>query len=163
MLFLMNVLSIALVGALFEIWMEKDKGWGGALDKSRWYGKIVGEQNPLMKFFAASTGVPYFFGYAVLMYFVLVPTVLVFQYSLFPHGAFYWIAIYFAILTVEDFLWFVLNPYFASLKELLKGPYGNIWWHQRWVHLGRQHYLPRSYFVSSAIVLVFLALNTLIA
>jgi len=160
-IFFVNVFGIALFGAIFEIVMERDKGWGGGLDKGHWYGRIIGENNPAMKFLSVSAGVPYFFGYAVAMYFVLVPTVLLFQSFYFDLNFFLILAVYFSILALEDFLWFAFNPFFPSLSELLKGPRGSIWWHKKWVRIGNDTYLPQSYFTSALLVALFLALALL--
>ncbi len=157
--FILNVLVIAIWPALLEIWMEEDKGWGADLPKDTWYGKIIGENNPFMMLLAKTIGVPYFFGYAIFMYFFLVPAVLLLEYSFFLHDGFFILAVYFAVLAVEDFLWFVLNPYFSSLRELLKGPYGSIWWHKRWVKVSKNAYFPSSYFSSLLLVIIFLLLS----
>lgn len=74
--FLLNVLSISILVAIVEICIEKEKGWGAGLNKNRWYGKIIGGKNPILKFLATCAGVPYFFGYAIFMYFILVPCIL---------------------------------------------------------------------------------------
>ncbi|TXH00255.1 MAG: hypothetical protein E6P95_03950 [Candidatus Moraniibacteriota bacterium] len=158
-LFILNVVIIALAGAIIEIVMEKENGWGGALDKKTWYGKVIGENNRVLKFLARSAGVPYFFGYAIAMYFVLVPSILLFEYTVFDQSIVFFIVIYFSILALEDFTWFLLNPYFHSLRELLKGPNGSIWWHKKWVKIGNQCYLPKSYFISIVVVLTLLILN----
>jgi hypothetical protein len=39
------------------------------------------------------------------------------------------IGLYLGMLLVEDFLWFVLNPYFG-IKNFRKG---KIWWHKQWL------------------------------
>jgi hypothetical protein len=39
------------------------------------------------------------------------------------------IGFYLGMLLVEDFLWFVLNPYFG-IKNFRKG---KIWWHKQWL------------------------------
>lgn len=161
-LFLLNVIAVSLFGALFEICMEKDKGWGAGLDKSRWYGRIIGEKNRVLKFLAENAGVPYFFGYAIAMYFILVPGVLLFEYFFLNQSIFLFIAMYFSILALEDFTWFLLNPYFHSLQELLKGPNGSIWWHRKWVRIGSKSYLPQSYFTSAVMVVALLILDRLI-
>ena len=155
-LFLLNVLIISIPVALFEIWIEKEKGWGAGLPKDRWYGAVIGEKSVVMKNVARSIGVPYFFGYAIFMYFLLIPAILILEYLLYiPHPLFL-VAVYVAILAIEDFSWFVLNPYFNSLRELLKGPYGSIWWHKRWIPISSSKYLPASYFLSAISVSVLL-------
>lgn len=159
---LINILVLALPIAILEITLEKDKGWGAGFSKDTWYGRIIGEKNKFLQFLAKMAGVPYFFGYAVFMYFFLVPALLILEYFfLIPDGVFL-LATYAGILFVEDFLWFVFNPYFPSLTELLKGPNGNIWWHKRWVRIGENHYLPASYFGGMSVVMalvIYLYLN----
>ena len=157
--FIINVLAIALWPALLEIWMEKDKGWGADLPKDTWYGRIIGENNAFMQWLTKTIGIPYFFGYAISMYFFLVPVTLLLEYHFFLRDGFFLLAVYFAVLAVEDFLWFVLNPYFSSLRELLKGPHGNIWWHKRWIKISGNSYLPASYFSSLVLVTTFLLLS----
>jgi hypothetical protein len=39
------------------------------------------------------------------------------------------IGFYLGMVTVEDFLWFTLNPYYG-IKKFRKG---KIWWHKRWL------------------------------
>ncbi len=157
--FIINVLVIAIPIAFLEIITEKDKGWGAGHPKDKWYGKIIGEKNPLMQFLAKSVGVPYFFGYGVLMYFVLVPALLVTEYFFMMQNAPLLIAVYFSAVALEDFLWFVFNWYFDSLRQLLKGPSGNIWWHKRWIKIGRQTYLPASYLTAVILTAVFYFLS----
>lgn len=159
-LYFLNVIAITLLCAIFEIIIEKDNGWGGALDKKRWYGKIVGTESRVMKFLAESAGVPYFFGYAIAMYFVFVPTILLGQYFFLDQSIFLFAAIYFSVLAIEDFTWFLLNPYFHSLQELLKGPNGSIWWHKKWIKIS-DIYLPQSYLAAVLLVIIFLILGKL--
>ena len=156
LLFLLNVFAISIPVALFEIWMEKDKGWGSGLPKDKWYGAIIGKENLFMRNLARIIGVPYFFGYAVFMYFLLIPVVLVLEYFFYIPQILFLFAVYIAILAVEDFSWFALNPYFPSLRELLKGPQGSIWWHKRWIRIAPLRYLPFSYFFSALCVSVLL-------
>jgi hypothetical protein len=67
------------------------------------------------------------------------------------------IAAWLAICTVEDFLWFALNWYYpTSLHDLLSG---KIWWHTRWVEIGRIK-LPRCYVSALLLSCAFLAADT---
>lgn len=158
-LFFLNVLVLAIPPAILEIAIEKDKGWGSGLSRATWYGRIIGERNPIFRLVAKATGVPYFFGYAIFMYFVLIPLILSAEYLLGIADPFFLLAVYFGTLFTEDFLWFVFNPYFHSLRELLKGPDGIIWWHQRWLKIGNNTYLPVSYFSGIFLTIIFLWLS----
>lgn len=157
--FTLNVIAIAVPIAFLEIITEKDMGWGAGHPKDKWYGKIIGENYPLIKFLAKSVGVPYFFGYAVFMYFVLIPLLLLGEYFLLIPNASLLIAIYFASVALEDFLWFVFNWHFDSLRQLFKGPLGSIWWHKRWLKIGKQTYLPASYLTAAIFTTIFYFLS----
>lgn len=156
---LSNILAIALPLSLLEISFERDEGWGAGLGKDTWYGKIFSE-NSLLQFIAKIVGVPYFFGYALFAYFFFVPLLLVFEYFYFGRDVLFLLATYMGVLVAEDFLWFVLNPYFPSLRELLKGPQGSIWWHKRWVGIGK-YYLPASYFTGALLVICLILISHL--
>jgi hypothetical protein len=154
-----NLLFIALPVAFLEIIIEKDKGWGAGHPTDSWYGRKIGENNPLMKFLCKTAGIPYVFGYGFWMYFILIPIILLAQYFFWHHNLALMFASSFAIGAVEDFLWFVFNWNFDSLRQLLKGPEGNIWWHKKWVKISSSKYLPRSYFIAFTLtaVLIYLA------
>lgn len=160
--FLINVFTISTFVAILEIVIEKDTGWGAGLPKNKWYGKIIGKENPILKNLAKIIGVPYFFSYGVLTYFFLIPLLFVSEYLLTEYNLLFFLAIYITATALEDFLWFVLNWNFNSLTELLKGPNGKIWWHQKWFKIWNNKYLPRSYFIAIILVAVFLFLSEFI-
>lgn len=76
----LNLLLISLPVAFLEIVIEKDKGWGAGHPKDKWYGKIIGQGNPLMKFICGIVGVPYVFGYGLVMYGIIIPVILILEY-----------------------------------------------------------------------------------
>lgn len=157
-IFLIDIVFLAIPIALFEITIEKDKGWGAGLPEDRWYGRVVGENNTVMRILASIIGVPYFFGYGILMYLILLPLFLFVEYLFFVPNLILLLTIYIGIVVTEDFSWFVLNWHFSSLKELFKGPHGSIWWHKRWIKLFNGYYLPRSYLaIIVASILLFLS------
>lgn len=178
-LFLLNVFVISVPLAIFEVHLEKNKGWRGAMPKDKWYGKKVGGKNPLMRFICWIVGVPYFSGYGVFLWFFALPVFLFlrllrnvllrrfftlplllgFDNYFFLHNFWLSAAIFVAILAVEDFLWFVFNPYFPALQELLKGPSGKIWWHKRWLRIYNGYHLPFSYAISASLAIIFLFLS----
>lgn len=144
-IFIINVFILAIPIAFLEVLIEKDKGWGAALPKDKWYGMTIGENNLLIKSIASAIGVPYFFGYGVLMYFFLLPLVLLAEHFFILHNFLLTLAIYLGVVVIEDFSWFVINWHFPALRELLKGPQGSIWWHKRWLKMLNGYYLPKSY------------------
>ena len=156
--FIINVLIIAWPVAFLEIIIEKDKGWGAGHPKDKWYGKIIGENNPIAKAIVNALGVPYIFGYGLVMYGIIIPAILVIEYFVLTQNVFLLLGTFFAICFVEDFSWFVFNWYFDSLSQLLKGPNGSIWWHKKWVRVFKDKYLPMSYFTGLALTIVFLLL-----
>lgn len=155
--FVINVLLIALPIAVFEIIIEKDKGWGAGLPKNTWYGKqMTGRFFEAISRFAK---VPNFLRFQVAIYFILLPILIAVEYFLIVEDINFLIAVFFATLVTEDFLWFVINWNFNSLSELLKGPNGKIWWHKKWVRIWPDNYLPRSYFIAAILIVVFLFLS----
>ncbi len=156
--FIANVILIALSVAFFEIITEKDKGWGAGHPKDKWYGKILWQNSPIAQTVVKALGVPYIFGYGFAMYGVIIPLTLIAEYLFLNQNVFLLLAIFVTVCFVEDFLWFVFNWYFDSLKQLFKGPYGSIWWHKKWVKIFKDTYLPQSYFSGLSLTLVFLLL-----
>ncbi len=161
LLFLLNVVALAVPISLLEIALEKDKGWGASFPKNSWYGKTVGQRSKVMQRLARLIGIPYFFGYTILMYFLLVPAILTLEYFFFIHDVVFLVAVFIGNLFIEDFLWFVFNPYFSAFRELLKGPHGSIWWHGQWIKIGSETYLPASYLKGSLIVGVLIVYSYL--
>jgi len=154
-IFIINLLIFSFPIALFEILFEKDKGWGGGLPKNKWYGAVIGLNNPLMKLLAYISGFPYFFGYAVLMYFFLLPGLFLLENFLYIHNFLFTLALYIGIIEIEDFFWFMFNWHFPALRELLKGPHGSIWWHKRWMKVFNGYYLPVSYLAIILVAILF--------
>jgi len=180
----LNVLVMSLGLALFEILLEKRNGWGSGLNPNGWGRKLlrgnivarIGEK-------------PYYTVYHVFVFFVVLPAVFLVEYLLvksFGAGRMvysivfctsstsfvmqignvrfvallYIIAAWFAILSVEDFLWFLMNWYYpGSFRDLLDG---KIWWHRRWINLGPIK-LPRFYLSSVVLAIVFLAASICLA
>lgn len=157
--FIINVLIIAWPVALLEIIIEKDKGWGAGHPKDKWYGKIIGLNNPIVKAICRILNVPYVFGYGLAMYGVVIPVILVAEYFLLIQNIYLLLAVFVAICFIEDFSWFVFNWHFDSLNQLLKGPNGSIWWHLKWVKISKNMYLPKSYLGGSILTVVFLLLE----
>lgn len=111
---------LALVLALWEIQIEGKDGWAAKIPCWRiekgWLVKLSGGR-PIT-------------GYHVYMTLFLITMV---------HLPLFWISwswqleslilgFYVGMVFIEDFLWFVLNPYYG-LKSFHKG---KIWWHKQW-------------------------------
>jgi hypothetical protein len=130
--------------ALWEIQIEGKDGWaanspGGRIEKG-WLVKISGGR-PIT-------------GYHVFMTLFLIAIIHLPLFFI----SWSWrlesllIGFYLGMLLVEDFLWFVLNPYYG-IKSFRKG---KIWWHKRW--LGP---VPVFYWILMifAVLLIFLGRN----
>lgn len=136
--FAVNVLVISLILAIFEISIEKDKGWATGLGPfwGKQYGGLI----------ATIAEKHYLTRYHIVMFCGVLPLILVTEYLRVRTGILLFVASWLAIGVLEDFLWFVLNWYFpGSLRMLLAG---KIWWHPKYWAIGSIQ-LPRYYFVSS--------------
>jgi hypothetical protein len=174
---LLNVLVTSVVLALFEILLEKNRGWGSGLNPNGW-GRKLFEGSVI----ARVAEKPYLTVYHLFLFLVIVPAGFSVEYLMwksfgightFYSGVLdgsgkslnlqagnlrlvlmlYFISIWLALIAVEDFLWFVMNWYYRnSLQKLLAG---EIWWHRRWIRLGPVK-LPRFYLSSLLAAGVFL-------
>lgn len=146
--FFYNFLFILLL-AIFEIAIEKQYGWGGNFNEKHWYARKVSVPIHIL------TGTKPLLLYHLVMLGIIYPVFLFNLSQVFAINNLLVIGGTFIIsLAVEDFLWFLLNPYFHSLKELLRGPKGNIWWHVKWQKIGSV-YIPGSYITSLALAAIF--------
>jgi len=155
-IFFANVVLLAVPISIFEILIEKDKGWSSGVPENKWYRSTVGRNNYFVKLITSIAGVPYFSAYHVLMFFLFLPLVVLIENLFIFHNLLLAISIYFGILVFEDFFWFIFNWYFPALQELLKGPEGNIWWHTRWIKIFGRYYLPKSYLSIIGVVVLLL-------
>ena len=115
--FLVNVFVLSLVLAIFEIWMEKDRGWGTGL------GPFWGKKFFKKSFISKASEKYYFTLYHIVMFGLIVPLILLGEYLwIFRTSPLFYLASWVEIAVVEDFLWFVFNWYFpGSLRKLLAG------------------------------------------
>jgi hypothetical protein len=160
-----DVLLLSSILAVFEIVLEKDRGWASALGEGVW-GKKLFAGNPLVRWIADK---PYVTTYHLTVFGAILPIVLWTQYRI---GAFlgfrsalrsghaiadllFLFSAFLAICVTEDFLWFALNWYYpSSLSDLLAG---HIWWHTGYIPVGRSVQLPRCYISMGTIALLALA------
>ena len=118
--FLLFMLFLACILALWEIQIEGKDGWAGGLPGWRV------EKGQVIKL----TGGRPITGYHVYMTIFLIAVIHL------PLFFLPWtlrlesllIGFYVGMVLVEDFLWFCLNPYYG-LKNFRRG---KIWWHRRW-------------------------------
>jgi hypothetical protein len=154
----LNILLFALPLALFEINLEKNSGWGSAFPKDRWYGKsfIKGTKfgNGLSKI--TKLEAPLNYHIMVMLLFAAV-----FLSELFIAHNNFWLvlAAFFGVNFFAEIFWFSFNWYFDSMKQLLKGPNGTIFWHKSWVKISKNSYLPTVYPSWFALSLIFFVMS----
>ena len=118
--FIIYMIVLAVILALWEIQIEGKNGWAGNLPcwriRKKWIVKILGGR-PLTGY--------HFFMITFLTFMIHLPiffTVWSWRLECLLLG------FLIGLLPIEDFLWFVLNPHYR-LKNFKRG---KIWWHQRW-------------------------------
>jgi hypothetical protein len=159
------VVGTSFVLAIFEILLERNRGWGSGLNPNGWGRKLLRASA-----IARICEKPYFTLYHVFMFAVIMPLVLVGEYlssnvlygvggpsqkasGLLVH-VFFVASVWLALVCFEDFLWFLMNWYYPqSLHALL---FGDVWWHTKWVTL-RYFKLPRFYFSCMGLSAIFFA------
>src|ERR1035437_1806236 len=152
--YLLNIFVVALPLAIFEIVLEKNKGWGSGFPKDKWFTKQFLPNNVIVKFSAQSLKIEHPLNYHFWVFAVTIPFIFILEYYYLTYNILFFLAIFIGVLVAEDSLWFLLNWYFDSRKQLLKGPNGSIWWHKHWIKIYKNYYLPTCYF--SAVILSIL-------
>ena len=163
----MDVTLLSSALAVFEIVLERDRGWASALHERGWGRKLLAG-NPLVRWIADK---PYVTSYHLLVFGTVLPIVLLTQYQIgvaLGFGAalssghaiadlMFLFSAFLAICVFEDFLWFALNWYYPrSLADLLAG---KIWWHTEWIPVSRTVKLPRFYISIGSIALLILGMS----
>lgn len=147
--FLLYNFIFVLLLAIFEIAIEKQHGWGSGFNKKHWYAQKISLPLHLI------TGTKPLLIYHLLVLGIVYSVFLLNLSQIFSiTNLFVIVGTFIISIMVEDFLWFMFNPYFHSLKELFKGPKGNIWWHTKWQKIGRV-YIPASYITSLVLAGIF--------
>ena len=164
-LYLTNLVVLSTAVALFEIVLEKEKGWASGLDGRVWGRKFR---------FGGAVGwlfeKPYVTLYHLAMFGAVLPGIFFGEYALLlrrgsglPTGGAWQPFVFFgslwvAVCVVEDFLWFAMNWHYPrSLSDLFAG---GIWWHTRWVRIGTVR-LPRFYVWATLLAVVLLGAGML--
>jgi hypothetical protein len=140
-LIIVYIFISALVFAALEIQIEGKNGWAAKLPTFRIKNKIMGVR-PL-------TGYHLFF---------ILFTLIIFHFPVFfldkwsSKNEFLVLGSWILMETLEDFLWFAINPDFGLKKFNNKNP--DLWWYKSWF-LG----LPSFYWYTFPIGLIFIALS----
>lgn len=141
-MFVIYLISTAIIFALCEIQIEGRNGWAKKLPT--W--KIPIRKIPLAKyFFRPERPLTGYHTYTWILIFLLTHSgFLIHPWSL--KDELLLLAFYTFLITLEDFIWFIINPHFG-LKKFSKN---YIPWHQWWF-LG----VPTFYWVGTALGLAF--------
>jgi len=159
--YIFNIIIIALPLAIFEIIIEKDKGWGSGWDKNKWYAKKFIPDNIIVKSLAKILKIEPPLNYHALVFGFLLPVLFIAQYIYVVNDALLLLASLVSVLVFEDMFWFIFNWNFGSFRQLLRGPEGSIWWIKGWVRIYKKYYLPKSYFIGLPISIILLVLSLL--
>jgi hypothetical protein len=157
--YVLNIVLFSLPLALFEISVEKAQGWGGGLSKEKWLGKSSIKGTFADKVITMITGFESPLNYHLIIMFVFC-SVFVLEFIFGSRNIFLIVACLIGANFFADFFWFSFNWYFHSMKELLKGPNGSIYWHKKWIKIGKESYIPQTYpiWFFSSIVLLLISL-----
>lgn len=161
LIYSLNILFIALPLAIFEIIIEKSYGWGSSWTKDKWYAKPFHLNNLFVKSITKILNIESPLNYHVLVFWIILPIIFIFEFFLLANNILLLLASYIAVMIFEDFFWFLLNWNFDSLRQLLNGPKGSIWWHKRWVNIYKSYYLPASYFPMFLLSVILLIISSL--
>jgi len=138
----------ALLLAFTEVQIEGKHGWARDLPSwrahpgsfaARWYGRFM-QGKELTGYHAGMFSLVFLVLFSPFVFGVPVTAVAIFQIF----------SLYFLLIVFEDFLWFIINPYFG----LRKFRQAHIPWHKRWF-LG----LPQDYYVGIFLSLGFALLS----
>ena len=154
--YVLNIVFFSLPLALFEISIEKAHGWGGGLSKEKWFGKTSLKGTFADRIITKITGFESPLNYHLIIMFIFC-SVFILEYIYGSRNIILIAACFLGANFFADFFWFSFNWYFHSMKELLKGPNGSIYWHKKWIKIGKESYIPKTYpiwFILSIILLL---------
>lgn len=180
LLYVGNVLAIAIPLACFEIWLERFKsGWCGEFFHPFWGRKI--RWRWLCRLFEKTYVTPYH----LIMFGPVIMGISAVEYILLARVGRGWLiaapfgvtivpplfltAVWAGNTVIEDFLYFALQRLMAAL--LLKPPFpdalerffrGEFTWHTKWLRLGPRLSLPLFYFTTWYVVAALIAAERLI-
>lgn len=120
-LFIFAIAIVATLIALWEIQIEGPAGWAANLPTRRWNG-------PAVRRFTGGRPLTRYHLMLCLTLLVLVHLPILFSSWSWREEAKV-IGFFIVMLTLEDFLWFVLNPAWG-IRKFKKSP--ELWWHPRW-------------------------------
>lgn len=157
--FVANILILAGGLAVFEIKIEKNSGWGSGWQKNKWYSRPFAPKSLLVKIVVKLLNVANPLNYHAIVFGLVLPLTLIIEYFTLTKNVFLLLACFVGVTVFEDMFWFILNWHFDSLRQLLKGPNGGIWWHHRWMRIYKNQYLPVSYATGFLVAAIFLLLS----
>lgn len=138
---LIYTIIVSVVFAFLEIQIEGKNGWAAKLPcwriKTGFLTKIIGDR-PLTGYF-----VGIIMSVLILLHFPFLFTFWSLQKELVI------LAVFLILTVLEDFFWFVFNPYYG-IKKFKEG---KIWWHKNWIGPVPSYYV--SNLVIAAIFLYF--------
>lgn len=176
LLYIANVLVLAIPLAFFEIWLENFKsGWDGEFTDPFWGRKIRWRwMNTLFE-------KAYVTPYHLVMFGAVIPGITFLEYWIFhilSGGSWlimsfrgitivapiYIVAVWIGNAVVEDFFWFAFNSWFKfrfpdALDKLFRGEFK---WHTKWVRVTRSAVLPRFYFTAPVVILGLMAAQEIV-
>jgi len=156
---LLNILLFAIPLALFEISVEKSHGWGSGWSKDKWYAKSILKGTKIGAIMTSISKLEPPLNYHLILSYLVFGGVFVLEYIFGTRNILLVLGSFFTTLLFADLTWFICNWYFDSWTQLLKGPKGSIFWHKDWIKIGKEKYLPTSYFtwLACAVILIILA------
>lgn len=157
-IYILNILLISLPIAIFEIAIEKRGGWGSSWLKDKWYAKPFKPDSKAVKLLIKIVNIQSPLNYHFVMFVLVIPSLFIVQYFYWTKDVLLLFSCFFSVLVFEDFFWFLFNWHFSSLKELLKGSDGSVWWHKSWVKIFGKYQLPKSYLSLIILSMVFFIL-----
>ncbi len=156
--YISNILLFMLPVSLIEIGVEKAHGWGSGFSKDKWYAKSILEGTLAEKLITSITKCEPPMNYHIIIM-ILFPAVFITEYLFGAKNILLLLACYTGVNFFGDIFWFMFNWHFHSMRELLKGPNGSIFWHKNWIKIGRESYIPFSYPLWLGLSLFFLFLS----
>jgi hypothetical protein len=155
--YILNIFLFALPMALFEISIEKSKGWGGGFPKDKWYAKSSIKGTWIDKVITKITRFDSPLNYHIILM-IIFHLIFILEYIFLSRNIFLILACYLGVNFFADLFWFSFNWYFDSMRQLLKGPCGSISWHKSWIKIGK-YYIPKTYPIWFSLSMILLVLS----
>lgn len=153
--YFLTILFISLPTALFEIFIEKEQGWGSGWSKDMWYAQNFSKGKRLFKYLHVAPPL----NYHIIFFGVFFPLVAILEFLFLTKNIPLILSCFAGTIFFEGFFWFLLNWYFPnSFSELLKGPKGKVWWQTKWVKISKDTYIPSTYIIELSLSMILFIL-----